>query len=243
MCTVTYVPTNNGGFILTSNRDEQPSRSAKKLYKDQINQQEIIFPKDAKAGGTWIAISSGDKVVCLLNGAFEKHHHQPPYRLSRGIMVLDFFKFPNSKAFYKEYEFMGMEPFTMIVFDQGQLSELRWNEKKLHYSPLKPDEFYIWSSATLYDKKAKLKREQWFEAWKNQTNEFDQTSILDFHHRAGDGDPENDVIMNRKGIVQTVSITSIKKTQNRLDLFYLDLLSNSRAQENIKVSTASDLLQ
>ena len=235
MCTVTYIPKDSRGFILTSNRDEQASRSAKKLIRRKELHQEIIFPQDAKAGGTWIAISSNDKMVCLLNGAFVKHKHQPPYRRSRGLMVLDFFTYLDANTFFAKYEFQGMEPFTMIIYDQGKLIEARWNEEKLHFSTLDIHKSYIWSSATLYSEEVKSKREQWFEHWKNTTPIIDKENILDFHYHAGDGNPYNDVIMNRNGIVQTVSITSIEKGEQFLKMDYQDLLDGNKLQDEIKL--------
>ena len=60
----------------------------------------------------------------------------------------------------------------------------------------KPQEPAIWSSSTLYDKKVKQMREAWFKNWQTK-NAISQTSILDFHHTAGIGDPFLDVLMNR----------------------------------------------
>ena len=54
MCTVTFYP-NNNEYILTSNRDEVKHRPTLAPKKYNINNQEITFPKDEVAGGTWIA--------------------------------------------------------------------------------------------------------------------------------------------------------------------------------------------
>ena len=91
MCTVTFIPLKNNRFVLTSNRDESPQRSPETISSLRKEGQEIIFPKDKGAGGSWIAASSQDRLVCLLNGAFDCHQRTPPYRKSRGQMVLDFF--------------------------------------------------------------------------------------------------------------------------------------------------------
>ncbi|NDC40852.1 MAG: hypothetical protein EBZ77_04755, partial [Chitinophagia bacterium] len=58
MCTVTYLPLDNG-HILTSNRDEQLLRQAAappELIEGKTGG--ILFPRDGKAGGTWIAAHS-----------------------------------------------------------------------------------------------------------------------------------------------------------------------------------------
>ena len=90
MCVLTFLPTINSGYILTNNRDEALARpKAIPPKKYNINGKQIYFPKDAQAGGTWIA-TSDDLTVCLLNGASENHIHNPPYRQSRGQLILDF---------------------------------------------------------------------------------------------------------------------------------------------------------
>ena len=52
MCTVTYLPQENDGFILTSNRDESPMRKTIPPKKYVENGVELIYPKDQLAGGT-----------------------------------------------------------------------------------------------------------------------------------------------------------------------------------------------
>ncbi len=226
MCTVTYIPRQKGNFILTSNRDEQAARSPKSLSQIEQNRQQLIFPRDTEAGGTWIASSDADRVVCLLNGAFHGHDRNPPYRRSRGLMVLDFFSFEKAEDFFRNYRFQGMEPFTMLIVERGKLWELRWDETKKSVEQLDNEKPYIWSSATLYDAKTKAKRQKWFENWIKKVHIFSRENILHFHKTAGDGDPWNDVIMNREDIVQTVSITSILKLADRIDVMYHELLTN-----------------
>ena len=88
MCTVTFIATSNG-FVISSNRDEKISREkaiSPKSY--EINSKKVVFPKDQKAGGTWIAHTE-KKVVVLLNGAKEKHQAKSFYRKSRGLIVTE----------------------------------------------------------------------------------------------------------------------------------------------------------
>ena len=58
MCTVSFV-FSNGKAILTHNRDEKVARpSAIEPQKYTVNNKNIYFPKDQKAGGTWYAAVS-----------------------------------------------------------------------------------------------------------------------------------------------------------------------------------------
>ncbi len=224
MCTVTYIPQPNNNFTLTSNRDEAAHRSPQNLTQAELHGLELIFPKDAGAGGTWIAASSDGRVVCLLNGAFEKHKHQPPYRRSRGIMVLDYFKCKSTADFYKQYDFEGMEPFTFVLVGKNELHELRWDEKKAHLKELDTKGFYMWSSATLYTPEIRLKREAWFNDWLEARNDFSLKAIQEFHLHGGERDNWNGFIMNRLNLVQTVSITNVIKKNDRMEMIYNDLL-------------------
>ena len=127
MCTVTYIPQGKNEFILTQNRDESPNRPADILVKANRNGKEILFPQDAGAGGTWIAISDSNQLIAVLNGAFSKHSHEPPYRKSRGIMALEFFDFSDAEHFFRAFDFEGIEPFTMVIYDDGKLFDFRWD--------------------------------------------------------------------------------------------------------------------
>src|SRR5579871_6575106 len=127
MCTVTYLPTPTG-YILTSNRDEALVRKPAEIPDSvAIGNCQVLFPRDGEAGGTWIATADNGRTVCLLNGAFTRHKHNPPYRKSRGLVVLDFFTLPNAKAFADSYDLTGIEPFTILVIEKSMLYELRWD--------------------------------------------------------------------------------------------------------------------
>src|SRR4051812_5816730 len=104
MCTVTYLPKSKDSFILTSSRDEKPLRKiARPPSIHKRGKQLILFPKDPQGGGTWIAVSESGQTICLLNGAFDKHIPEPPYRKSRGIVALDALQFNTLDSFGKEY--------------------------------------------------------------------------------------------------------------------------------------------
>ena len=237
MCTVTYLPRGSGDYILTSNRDEQAARSPRRITRMTEGRRLLLFPQDTRAGGTWIATASDNRTVCLLNGAFEPHLSRPPYRRSRGLMVLDFFDYSGAGAFAARYDFAGMEPFTMIIHDRGRLWELRWDERTLHERERNPADYHIWSSATLYDAHAHRRREEWFRSWRATQRQHDQAAILDFHRHAGEGDPRNDVVMNRDGMVQTVSITSIIRSGREVRMRYEDLLNRQVEQSKMQLNS------
>ena len=150
-------------------------------------------------------------------------------------MVLEFFQYSSAEAYIKEYNFENIEPFTFILYDNGKLFELRWDGKQKHAKQLNPSEMHIWSSSTLYTDEIKAKRKEWFAAWQKQHQTYDLEAILNFHRYAGEGDPWNDVIMNRMGMVQTVSITNIINTAESISMHYHDLVNEGFKKAQISL--------
>ena len=241
MCTVTYIPTGNDSFLLTSNRDEAPGRASLDLRLIEQNGKQLLFPKDKGGKGSWITVADSNQMVCLLNGAFIKHKHRPPYKHSRGLVVLGFFDYPDAESFFRDFDFSGLEPFTLVIYDNGDLWEFRWDEVEKHVKRLDAMEKYIWSSCTLYDETMHQKRESWFADWLDQQSGFTMEGIRNFHLTAGDGDPRNDVVMNRDGKVQTVSVTNIVKTIDLFEMHFKDLLNNEDRQTKLPIRSQTPL--
>ena len=236
MCTVTYIPTGVNQFIFTSNRDEAPKRSATEMVQESQNEKALLFPRDALAKGTWIAVSEKNQLVCILNGAFVKHKHLPPYRLSRGIMALDFFKYKNAIVFFEKYDFVDIEPFTMIIYDDGELYEFRWDESKKHIKKLNTSEQHLWASCTLYSEEWQEKRRLWFSDWNEKYKVIDQAAVLDFHKNGGEGNEKFDVVMNWENKVRTTSITSIVKKEDEMKMRYEEILNGEIEEHNLKIN-------
>jgi hypothetical protein len=229
MCTLTYLPLENEQYILTSNRDESPSRAEAEFpaYK-HIENKNIIFPKDPQAGGTWIATSDNGITVCLLNGADKAHEMNPPYKISRGLVLLEAIECIKPDEFFKNYDFSGIEPFTMVVLFHNpilKVIEFKWNGVETSLNELAVDQPHIWVSAQLYSAEAIQNRQNWFHNWLETHDDFTVEGILAFHETAGNGDKENDMVMDR-GIVKTVSITSVISQVGILRVLHKDLGSN-----------------
>lgn len=222
MCTATYFPLNNGGFVLTHSRDEKAIRPAACGPKEvRIGTQSVTFPQDPQGHGTWIA-ASAQATVCLLNGAFAPHLPKPPYKHSRGLVILHFFTYPSADVFADTYDCCEIEPFTLLIAEVGRLVELRWNGKRLFMHEKDPDRPHIWSSATLYTTDVIERREAWFRDWQHQQPYPSVEAIRWFHQTAGDGDPENSLRMNRQNALLTLSLTSIVHTREEVTMIYHD---------------------
>lgn len=226
MCTVTYVPFYNG-YFLTSNRDEKSTRNKAILPKEYLlDNVKLIYPKDGDAGGTWIVLKENGDSLCLLNGAFENFIDTGNYKISRGNVVLQIATENNLVAAFKNIELINTAPFTLIIVYENQLFECRWDGEKKYCKVLDNERAYIWSSATLYDKNTQNKRQDWFIQFLLENNIPSQKDLFYFHTNTGDGDKENDLLMNRNEQYFTVSITGVAVCKNESEMYYQDLKNN-----------------
>ncbi|MGZ8518036.1 MAG: NRDE family protein [Chitinophagaceae bacterium] len=238
MCTVTYIPVNDKYFI-SSNRDEKNTRSqAIPPAAYRLNNKMLIFPKDGDAGGSWIALHENGNAAVLLNGAFEKHEPLPAYRKSRGLIFLNIIAEERPVRYFHQMALLEIEPFTLVIVENNNLYECRWNGKEKYYQQLSKHRPYIWSSVTLYDKEIIKKREKWFAGFLNKTPHPTQKDIMDFHQFTGDGNSHDDLVMERQGTFATVSITSVLLTGERGNIKYLDLKNDSMHEKKIEFAPA-----
>ena len=238
MCTVSFIPVGNK-FYITSNRDEKLSRKialAPAVYEHAG--AKILFPKDADAGGTWIAARENGDAAVVLNGAFINHISTPPYRKSRGLILLDIFANKKPSVAFSKINLDEIEPFTIILFENRSLFEFRWDGNEKFGKQLSIHQNYIWSSATLYDGLTVKKREKWFGDFLTHNILPSQQTILNFHRFTGDGDLGNDLLMSRDGLHSTVSITSIEVNGSKTKMQYLDLKANKTNLKELIFSSA-----
>ena len=238
MCTVTFIPQKDRCFI-TSSRDEKAVRSkahVPAVYADYI--ATLLYPKDAAANGTWIAVNQSGNAAVLLNGAFVKHDPEPPYRKSRGLIFLDIIGSNEPMDCFAEINLYKIEPFTVVILRQGSLYECRWDGEKKYCQQLDEKQPHIWSSATLYTHEAVSKRRQWFNQWMGEHSQPSQKDIFSFHHFAGDGDQYNDILMNRDGDMLTVSITAIEINNEKGMMHYMDLQDGKSISKELYFETS-----
>ena len=238
MCTVSFIPVNDN-YILTSNRDEKKLRRPAVPPAVYTNYgTRLLYPKDADAGGTWICVNPNGNAGVLLNGAFTRHIAAPPYRKSRGLVLLQLLSAKKPVNGFKGIELHQIEPFTIVLLEDNQLYECRWDGNKKYRRLLANDQAYIWSSSTLYSEAVVHKRERWFTQWRSENPQPTQEEIIRFHHFAGDGDEQNNLLMNRDGDMLTVSITSLEISNSKASMVYYDKLNNNRYQQQMQLTSS-----
>jgi len=262
MCTVSFVRINDA-VIITSNRDEHIQRknaAAPDLH--QLQNKKVIFPKDAKAGGTWFAAADNGVVAVLLNGAFNKHIAQPPYRKSRGLILLEIIEADEPLFFFRSLDLHNIEPFTIVLSQEKSLHELRWDGNDKHEKALDITGNYIWSSATLYTDEVITQREDLFNRFIHSTEAITAGTIHHFH-ASNNRDAENGFVItchtsnnkikitpllyqkniikffNSQTSMKTFSITQAVVQNNTVNFSHADLLQQKRYTETIHINKAA----
>jgi uncharacterized protein with NRDE domain len=225
MCTVSFVNCNHK-IIITSNRDEKTIRpDAIEPKKYLINNKNVVFPKDSKAGGTWYAIDEYSNILVLLNGAKEKHLVKESYRKSRGLIVLELISSISPLQEWINIDLQNIEPFTIVLFENQKLFQLRWNETEKETKELDANQNHIWSSSTLYAASVREKRANWFKAFLDTKPEVNEKELFNFHRYTETENKENGLVINRNDILKTLSITQTVIETNKVAIHYADLIA------------------
>ncbi len=225
MCTVSFARS-NGKTIITSNRDEQVIRLAIEPRKYNVNHKNLIFPKDPKAGGTWFVADELGNVLVLLNGAEEKHIRKQFYEKSRGLIVLEMISNDSAIDFWDEINLENVEPFTLVLFQNEKLYQLRWNEIAKTQLQLDTNKFHIWSSSTLYSKEIREQRSQWFYDFIAKKNNISENEMIDFHKNTENENSDFGLVINRNNQLKTLSITQIILENQISEMRYFDLIND-----------------
>lgn len=223
MCTVSFYKSETQ-TIITSNRDEHYSRPRAlppQVY--ETGHHRLIYCKDALAKGTWMALRNDGTVVVLLNGAFERHRLNPPYKKSRGQMLLDIINEKNYLQKIREYDFTAIEPFTLILYGNQHLHQCIWNGSQLFLEEKNSQEPSIWSSVTLYDTESRNKKKEAFQQLLQSKSMLQQEDILQFHHSTQDSD--NGFIINRNNQLLTFSVTQIVLNETQDTFYHHDIIN------------------
>ena len=220
MCVLTYIPHADGRVTITHNRDEhilRPEAIAPQAYR--IGNEIVTFPKDPQGGGTWFAVHD-DWVLCLLNGGFQTHESNAPYKESRGKIITNFFQYADNQQFIQHFSPIGYEPFTLVIFNlkEKKVQQLVWDEQILHIHNLDGAKPLIWSSSTLYNTNVKAMRKRIFEQF--STIKPTTFQIVDFHKMNIDNDLHKSFFVNINDKIKTVAITQVSGRQATMKMKY-----------------------
>ncbi len=224
MCTLSYIRTHDTQ-IFTSIRDVHESRqeTAAPIVIDNDNTK-ICYTPDPKSGGTWLAVSSTQKIAVLLNGGTKKHVPQAAYAVSRGQLLMDVIQSQDSSATIEAYDLSKVEPCTVVVYHQNLFVQFIWDGTTLSKKYLDINTPQIWSSATLYNQQATELRQLAFQQFVFSQQNISKDHIIQFHKTAI-RDSENGFIIKRDNGVCSTSITQVVISNGNSVINYEQLLT------------------
>jgi hypothetical protein len=235
MCTVSYIPfSNDNDFILTSNRDEKVQRPTFHPEIYNIRGTRMCFPKDALAGGSWIAANDKGRLCCLLNGAFTPHEKQSHHTHSRGKVLTDLVTSRlDVMVYFSQVDLSKTEPFTIITVEiKGKkmisFTEFIWDGTKKYLKELDKGQSYVWSSVTLYSDEHRRLRKEWFNSFLAvHHSNVSSDKVWSFHSGNHSSDNTVNLVMHREEGLKTVSITQVTPHNGKFAMKYVDLLENA----------------
>lgn len=226
MCSVSFIPVQDG-FVLTSNRDEKIYRPTcePKIYFEQ--EVRLLYPKDEQAGGTWIVAKENGTCIVLLNGAFVNHQKKDHYTRSRGVVLKEIIKNEDPVFHFYGMHLKDIEPFTLIIFYNTTLTEVKWDGVEKHILPKSIQQPHFWSSATLYNQKQQQIRNQWFQDFYTTKSIITVDNIVSFHSNTHAENTEFGLVINREDKTKTVSITQLVIKNKRVEMAYIDRIKDT----------------
>lgn len=135
MCTVTWSATSDG-YLLFFNRDERRSRvEALPPRLESSGGSSWLAPRDAEAGGTWVAVNDRGLTVGLLN-LYQAEAALPSRegKTSRGLLVRSLASSPDLEAAAAgllAHDLTLFMPFTLVVASPtGEVRRFDWDGRE-----------------------------------------------------------------------------------------------------------------
>lgn len=236
MCTVSFVPVKDG-CVFTFNRDEQPQRQTPEYIVHQmLNGKNIYYAKDVKAGGSWFAVDSKGNIAMLFNGAFAKHTKRTLYKKSRGLFLLELIATAEMLLCFKQLDLSGIEPFSILLFENKTLYRLTWDGFTKHITPLEMDRPHIFSSATLYEENMQQQRKIWLNNFLGEQENVNEETMYNFHSTYNTADKQNGLLIYREGSCSTLSISQAIFKNKKLQVKHYDIKTCNLYQKSLLIN-------
>ncbi len=137
--------------------------------------------------------------------------------------MLDIISAPSAIEAWKTIDLTNIEPFTLVLFQDNLLYQLRWNDIEKETVTLDATQNYIWSSSTLYAKEVREKRANWFATFIDTKPQVSEDEMYQFHRYAEGDNKEHGLVINRNDVLKTLSITQTVIDKNKVVLSHYDL--------------------
>lgn len=230
MCTATWLPldgsTEPSSYALLFNRDESRLRgraTTPSVFRAEPGVPWLLAPRDADAGGTWIAANEHGLTVALLNRYRDAERIVPPAdrTRSRGLLVLDLAiatEIGDVGDELRRQELDRYPAFTVLVAAPGaRPTQIHWTGRDL-IGPL-PVDWPVSSSGLDARAASAARRELWREIRGDEAGTLEQALELHRSHR-----PERGALSPcmHRFVASTVSLTVVRVDAKQVSMAYAD---------------------
>jgi len=224
MCTVSVIPTNDGGFRLVTNRDELRTRppglppQRRSLGAGRF----AMWPVDGESGGTWVAATENGLALAMLNLNLDPAPPGPDASVaqSRGHViptVVESIDAARAAACLHDMDLSPYKPFRLVAADVVRVVVARWdgNDLSLESQALGP---VCVVSSGLGDHLVQQPR---LELWEEMVVKAGTSPTTQdaFHAHVWADRPHLSVKMSRED-AQTVSKTTVRVHPDAVEMLY-----------------------
>jgi hypothetical protein len=224
MCTLTFVPTEDG-YLVGMNRDELLTRPlALPPKRFQRGGVEMVYPSEP-SGGTWIACNDRGNLLALLNWTASGSPRWGEKRKTRGLVIPELIgepDFPAANSHFYQMNLDGLFPFRLVeVFgSERTITEWRWDGVAIRKMEF-PWARNHWFSSSLSDLLAEEERGRTCQAAAGEpaagTNDWIRRL-----HRSHVPDPGPFSVCVHRQDAATVSYTEVRCSRMQISMGYLD---------------------
>ena len=237
MCTLSLLPRPQGGYLLAMTRDERRTRGvALPPSPGTSGGRRYLAPRDADAGGSWIAVDQEGRALCLLNGDVQAPGWQEsPGLRSRGELLLDLVACPDVAGLAEELveraaaRRLLVRPFQLVAVerDAGAATRFQFDGVDLSVERARPP--WIATSNGFDPHGVAVARARQFNAWwaaqggePGRGSAVSGEALLELH-RSHVGLPDDGQLASfclHRPLVSSVSVTLVEAGPERIAMHY-----------------------
>ncbi len=224
MCTLTFVPTEDG-YLVGMNRDELLTRRvALPPKRFQRSGMEMVYPSEP-SGGTWIACNDRGNLLALLNWNASGSPRLGEKRKTRGLVIPELIgepDLPAADSHFYQMNLDGLFPFRLVgVFrSERTINEWRWDgvaRRKMEFSWARNH----WFSSSLSDSLAEEERGHACQAAAGEPAAGSNGWLRRIHRSHVPRPGPFSVCVHRQDAA-TVSYTEVRCGASQISMDYLD---------------------
>jgi hypothetical protein len=191
----------------------------------------VLMPRDADAGGTWIAVNDAGVVFTLLN-LYSGHNERPAHRVgsprlrTRGTVIEHLVEAITASQALERMDAIdadAVRPFRVLACDRiGSVMEAVWDGASISRSLRSLDVPLMRTSSSLGDAVVIRPRRALFHTLLRESRRPTAATQDAFHHHYWPGARELSVRMSRPD-ARTVSITTVEVRDSGVRMLYHEL--------------------